>query len=79
MTTVPCVRAFGTYMELIRKSDGTQRASSRRKMGIEFSLVSPSSYVSLSFLFLCFFFVKLKSLMNEIEMAPISENLLSTP
>lgn len=78
MTTVPCVRAFGTYLELIRKSDGTQRASSRRKMGIEFSLVSPSSYVSLSFLFLCFF-AKLKSLINEIEMAPISENLLSTP
>lgn len=43
-----------------------------------FSLVSPSSCVSLFFLFLRFF-VKLKSLMNEIEMAPISENLLSTP
>lgn len=78
MTTVPCVRAFGTYLELIRKSDGAQRASSRRKMGIAFSLVSPSSCVSLSFLFLRFF-VKLKSLMNEIEMAPISENLLHTP
>lgn len=78
MTTVPRVRAFGTYLELIRKSDGAQRTSSRRKMEIEFSLVSPSSCVSLSFLFLRFF-AKLKSLMNEIEMTPISENLLSTP
>lgn len=78
MSTVPRVRAFGTYLELIRKSDGTQRVSSRRKVKIEFFLVSPSSCVSLSFLFLRVF-VKLKSLMNEIEMTPISENLLSTP